>query len=334
MGKTLYVFSSGTLKRRDNTLVMESKNRRVQYLPVEAVDEILIMGEAEINKSLLELLTQKSITLHFFNHYGGYTGSFYPRENKNSGQVLLAQAAHWLNERTRHELAAAFVIGAIGNMLRLVNYYQRRYSEIEASDIIEYLRYCAQQAPLTANVPSLLGIEGSARSTYYQFFDRLIQDENFLLDKRTRRPPTNIMNALISFLNSICYTMTLTQIYQTHLDPRISFLHSPSDRRISLNLDISEIFKPLLVDRLIFSLINRKMLKPSDFSHADNGGVYASEDARKIIVQEWDKSIRRTFEYPLTGQKVSWRRMVLIEAQKVQKYITDGLPYEPFVHKC
>ena len=96
MGKTLYVFSSATLRRRDNTLMLQTKNNGSSYIPVETVDEILIMGEAEINKNLIELLSEKGIVLHFFNHYGKYTGTYSPPENKNSGQVFLSQASHWL----------------------------------------------------------------------------------------------------------------------------------------------------------------------------------------------------------------------------------------------
>ena len=335
MSKTLYIFSSATLKRRDNTLLIEVKNQGSHYMPIEAVEEILVMGEVEINKSLLEILSEKGIIIHFFEHYGGYIGTYYPPESKNSGQVFLAQAAHWLNEQKRHELAAAFVIGAIGNMIKLVSYYQRRYENIQASDILEYLRFCLEQTPLTSDVQSLMGIEGTARNTYYQFFDRLISDDDFKIIKRVRRPPDNIMNALISFINSICYSAVLTQIYHTHLDPRISFLHSPSERRISLNLDISEIFKPVLVDRLIFSLINKRILKASDFSSGQDGGIYASDNTRKIIIDTWEKSLRQTitYSYPSIKQKMGWRRIIRAEALKVQKYITDGTVYEPFIHK-
>ena len=331
MAKTLYVFSSSTLKRKDNNLILQVKDRPVQYLPVEAVEEILIMGDVEINKSLLELLSDQEIVLHFFDHYGGYTGSYYPPESKNSGQVFLYQAAHWLDETKRLELAAAFVIGAIGNMIRLVSYYQRRYEEIEANDIIDYLRHCLKQAPNTEDVNELMGIEGTARNAYYKFFDRLITNQAFKIVKRVRRPPNNIMNALISFINSICYTTTLTQIYHTHLDPRISFLHSPSDRRISLNLDIAEIFKPILVDRLIFMLVNKRMIKQTDFTKGKNDGIYASDSARKIIINEWEQSLRRTISYPSRGQKAGWRRIILMEVQKIQKYIVEGVPYEPFI---
>ncbi|MBQ6971871.1 MAG: type I-B CRISPR-associated endonuclease Cas1 [Synergistaceae bacterium] len=332
MGKTLYVFSSATLKRKDNTLMLQTKTHGTSYLPVETVDEILVMGEAEINKSLLGLLSGKGIVLHFFDHFGKYTGTYSPPESRNSGQVFLAQAAHWLDERKRHELAAAFVIGAIGNMIRLIKYYGRRHEHIDAGEILGYLKQCLAQAPDTPDVQALMGIEGAARNMYYKFFDMMITDQDFRIGKRVRRPPNNIMNAMISFVNSLCYSAVLTQIYHTHLDPRISFLHSPSDRRISLNLDISEIFKPVLADRLIFSLVNRKMIKSSGFEQAGEG-IYASENARRIIITEWEKSLRGVITYPSEGHKMGWRRIIRTEALNVQKYITEGLPYEPFIHR-
>ncbi len=331
MRKTLYIFSSSTLKRKDNTLLIQVKNQNVQYLPVESVEEIFVMGNVEINKSLLELLTEKGIVVHFFDYYGSYSGTYYPPESKNSGQVFLNQAAFCLNEHKRHELASAFVIGGIRNMIGLISYYQRRHKSIYSQDIAEYLRFCMAQAPGTYDINSLMGIEGTARSKYYEFFDRLITDENFRIIRRVRRPPNNIMNALISFINSMCYAETLTQIYHTHLDPRISFLHSPSDRRISLNLDVSEIFKPILVDRLIFSLVNKKMLKPSDFESGKDGGVYASHDARKIIAEAWEKSLRGTITYPDTNQKMGWRRVIRSEVFKIQRFIIEGVKYKPFL---
>ena len=117
---------------------MTLKNQTRRYLPVETIEEIIIMGNAELDKSLIELLSEKGIVLHFFDYYGYYTGTYYPPESRNSGQVLLAQAAHWLNEAKRVELAAAFVIGAIGNMIRLVNYYQRRLKYRILSNICGY----------------------------------------------------------------------------------------------------------------------------------------------------------------------------------------------------
>ena len=333
MSKTLYVMSDGALKRRHNTLLLEPKGEESRYLPVETVEEIMVMGEVSLNKSLLEFLTQQRIVMHFFNHYGFYAGTYYPREYRNSGPVLLAQAARFMDPEKRQSLAAAFVTGAIANMRRVVGYYQRRWDDLDAEDIIEGLDRFAAEAPNAPDVPALMGVEGNARSCYYQLFDRVIRDPALKMGKRTRRPPANPMNALISFMNTLCYTLALTQIYRTPLDPRISFLHEPSDRRLSLNLDLAEIFKPLLADRLIFSLVNKRVIREEHFIRdGEEGEIHMTDEARKIVLQAWDERLDKTIEHPKTGRRVSWRRLVLLEAQKLQKHVTDGAPYEPFEH--
>ena len=123
MGKTLYLLSSGSLKRKDNTLFVERVGEKPRFLPVETTDEIMVMGELDLNKSLLEFLTQKQIILHFFNYHGYYAGTYYPREHMNSGTVILAQAAHYTDEAKRHKLASSLIVGAIENMRKVVAYY-------------------------------------------------------------------------------------------------------------------------------------------------------------------------------------------------------------------
>ena len=124
MRKTRYVLSSGELKRKDNTLLLETEQGK-QYMPVEDTQELMLFGEVTLNKSVLELCTQKEIILHFFNYYGYYTGSYYPREHYNSGYMILKQAEHYLDERRRLDLARRFVAGSGRNMLRALKYYPK-----------------------------------------------------------------------------------------------------------------------------------------------------------------------------------------------------------------
>ena len=332
MSKTLYVTSDGTLRRRHDTLLMEPKDEKSRYIPVENVEEIMVMGEVAFNKSLLELLTQQRIIMHFFDRRGAYLGSYRPREHRTSGPILLAQAAYCSAPEKRRALAVSFVTGAIANMRRVVGYYQRRWEDIEVDDIIEGLDRFAVGAHGAEDIPALMGIEGNAHSCYYQLFDRVVRDPAMKMGKRARRPPSNPMNALISFLNTLCYTLALSQIYRTALDPRISFLHEPSDRRLSLHLDLAEIFKPILVDRLIFSLVNKRAIREEHFIRCEEGGIHMTDEARKMVLQAWDERLDKTIEHPKTGRRVCWRRLVLLEAQKLQKHISEGAPYEPFEH--
>ena len=125
MAKTVYIFSNGTLSREGNTLCFKSEEGK-RFLPVEDVQEILVFGEIDMNKRLLQFLSQNQIILHFFNYYEYYMGSFYPREHYNSGYLILRQAEHYLNEKKRIALARKFVAGALRNMLQVLKYYHKR----------------------------------------------------------------------------------------------------------------------------------------------------------------------------------------------------------------
>ena len=333
MGKTLYLMSSGTLKRKDNTLFIDRKDEKPRFLPVERTDEIMVMGEIDLNKALLEFLTQNHVILHFFNHYGYYAGTYYPREHLNSGAVILAQAGHCLDGEKRHKLASTLIIGAIQNMRKVIGYYQKRRTELEVQDILDDLERFEGLAPGTGDIPSLMGIEGNARNCYYKFFDRLVQNGAFKMEERTRRPPTNRMNALISFLNQMCYILALSQIYRTHLDPRIGFLHETNFRRFSLNLDLAEIFKPVLVDRLIFTLVNKQMIQEKHFEKQTGGGIYLNDKGREIVVRAWEERISETIEHPKLKRNVSYRGLVRMEAHKIEKHILGDGDYEPFVSR-
>ena len=329
MSKTLYIMSSCTLRRRQNTLLIETANEKPRYVPIETTREIVVMGDAELNKSMLELLNQHKIILHFFNYTGRYSGTYYPSEHTNSGPVLLAQAMHCADADKRLAMAVAFVTGGIANMRRVASYYQWHRNDVDAKDIIAELEYFHGLAEQAQNIPELMGIEGSARIRYYQLFDRVISNSDFKMVKRMRRPSGNIMNALISFLNAMSYSLALSQIYQTHLDPRISYLHEPSGRRLSLNLDLAEIFKPLLADRLIFSLVNRRMINACDFDKDSNGDIRLKKDKCRMILQKWDERLDETIEND--GRMISWRGLVLKEARKIEKHIMGEAVYKPFI---
>ncbi|MDR0765048.1 MAG: type I-B CRISPR-associated endonuclease Cas1b [Synergistaceae bacterium] len=333
MGRTLYLMNSGELKRKGDTLCIVRESEKPKFLPVESTDEIMIFGEVDFNKSLLEFLTQKQVILHIFNYYGYYTGTYYPREHMNAGAVILAQARHCMDLPKRMEIASTFVTGAIENMKKVIEYYKRRRADLQVSDILEDLDGFAESAPKSDNVAALMGVEGNARNRYYQFFDRLSTNPAFQMDSRTRRPPTNRMNALISFLNSMCYLLALSQIYRTYLDPRIGFLHETNFRSFSLNLDIAEIFKPILVDRLIFSLINKQMIQEKHFEKQSGGGIYLNEKGREIVLRAWEERVKETIEHPRLKRKVSYRGLVRMEIHKVQKHILEDKKYIPYASR-
>lgn len=330
MKKSLYLFQNGTLRRKENSLYFEGESMK-RFFPVEDINDIFIFGEVEVNKKLLEFISQKNIILHFFNHYGYYTGSYYPREHLNAGLVILKQAEHYLNSDQRLLLAKKFVIGSIAQMSRVLKYYRNRVKENSEhiAQSIEGLEDNLEKAKGIQTIDELLAIEGHSRENYYTNFDIIIQNQDFPFEKRSSRPPLNRLNALISFGNTILYTTALSEIYKTFLDPRIGYLHSTNYRRFTLNLDVAEIFKPILVDRTIFSLINKRKIQKKDFEKQMEG-ILLNQEGQKKFIQELDERMKTTVEHRHLGKSVSYRRLIRLELYKLQKHFLGEKEYEPY----
>lgn len=327
MKGSIYIFSNGELKRKENTLYFEMEEGR-KYIPVENTSELFILGEVTINKRLLEFLSKSEIIMHFFNHFGYYVGSFYPREHLNSGYMILKQAEHYLDHVKRVQLAKKFVEGAVENIKKVLSYYLNRGKDLGA--IIQKVDNLAQSILMCENTEQLMAIEGNIREQYYSAFDRILDNEDFIFESRTKRPPKNRLNALISFANSILYTVCLGEIYHTHLDPRIGFLHSTNFRRFSLNLDVAEIFKPFIADRVIFTLINKNIIKPQHFEQKTDG-IFLNEKGREFVVREMEERLKSTFMHKGLGRHVSYRQLIRLELYKIERHLMGGEEYKPFI---
>ncbi len=327
MKKTLYIFSNGELKRKGNTILFQTDNTK-KYLPVEDVGEIQVFGEVTFNKKFLEFASQKEIIVHYFSHYGYYMGSFYPREHLNSGYMTLKQAEYYLDSQKRIFLARQFVRGAARNIRQVLKYYNNRIGGF--TETIERICELTEALNESNNISELMAIEGNIREYYYHAFDRIIRNPDFLFEERSRRPPKNHLNTLISFGNTVMYTIILSEIYKTHLDPRIGYLHSTNFRRFSLNLDLAEIFKPIIVDRLIFSVLGKRMITLSDFDEL-GGGIVMKDQAKKVFLQELDAKLKTTIKHKGIGRPVSYRRIIRLELYKLEKHLMGEKEYQPFV---
>jgi CRISPR-associated protein Cas1 len=181
--------------------------------------------------------------------------------------------------------------------------------------------------PDAPDVPALMGLEGNIRQTYYSAFDEIIRD--FEMGNRTKQPPSNEVNALVSYGNMMCYTVCMDSIYHSQLNPTISFLHEPGERRFSLALDIAEIFKPILVDRLVFTVLNKRMLQAADFER-DMNRCLLKPAGRKTFSQAWDERMRETIQHRALGRSVSYRHLIQLECYKIAKHCMKVEEYKPF----
>lgn len=242
--------------------------------------------------------------------------------------MLLKQVEHYFDEERRKDIAYRIVDGSTQNILTVLKYYNNRGKNLE--DGIQKLENLKLSLNKEQKINQMMAIEGNIREIYYDNFDIILENPEFVFERRTRRPPLNRLNSLISFGNSMLYTTVLSEIYKTHLDPRIGYLHTTNNRRFTLNLDIAEIFKPILVDRTIFTLVGRKMLNRK---HFDNkiGGVILNDEGRKLFINQLNEKLSSTISYKPLGRSVSYRRLIRLELYKLEKHLMEEKSYTPFI---
>ena len=334
MKKTYYIFNPGELERKDNTLKFtpygltdtgEEVPGQPRYLPVEDIGEFYIFGSLRASSSLFNFLGQNDITMHFFDYYENYTGSFMPRDSLLSGKMLLAQAATYQNKKKRLVIAQRIIEGAAYNMVRNLMYYNRRGKNL--SHNIADIDALTPLIATATSVEEVMGIEGQIRKSYYDAFDIILND--FKMNGRSKQPPGNEVNALVSFGNMMCYSQCLKAIHQTQLNPTISFLHTPGERRFSLSLDISEIFKPIIIDRVIFRVLNRRELQEKHFERKVNQCLL-NEQGKKIFVRAIEDKLEETFQHKSLGRKVSFKHLIKLECYKLAKHLLGIAEYQPF----
>ncbi|MBU5668425.1 type I-B CRISPR-associated endonuclease Cas1b [Peptoniphilus sp. MSJ-1] len=326
MGKTKYILSDGELKRKDNSLCFR-KDGKNNYIPIENINEIYLLNETSINTKLLDFLSQHKIVLHFFNYYGNYSGSYYPREAYISGRLLIAQVDAY--KYRRMEIARAIVRGILENIHEVLYHYYKH----DKKEVKPYLDYIKNELSIkienSTNIKELLSYEGELwQGLYYNF--RYFLEEDFIINKRVKRPPDNPINALISFGNSLLYTKTIAAIYKTHLNQSISYLHEPSESRFSLSLDMCEVFKPIIVFKTIFELVNNKKIKVEKHFVRELNYCILNEEGKKIFIQAFEDRIESKIRNEKLKRHVSYRTQIKLDCYKLIKYILEDKKFEPF----
>ncbi|MEP7038675.1 MAG: type I-B CRISPR-associated endonuclease Cas1b [Acidobacteriota bacterium] len=303
------------------------KVRQKRTIPVEDVDSIWVFRELDFNAKVLNFLAQKKIPVHFFNYYGFYSGSFYPREYLQAGFLLVKQVEHYNSNVKRLRISKEFIGAGLHNILRNLRYYGGRGADLLAET--ESVQTEVLRLESVKKINELMACEGRARTAYYKAFEKIIKRDDIEFKKRVRRPPDNMVNAMISYTNGLVYSSCLTQIYRSQLNPTISFLHEPGFRRFSLALDLAEIFKPMLADRILFRLFNNRQLSEKNFAQ-DLNFCYLKDSGRKTVLQEWDKRLNTTIEHRRLKRKVSYERLIRLECYKLVKHLTEVEEYKGF----
>ncbi len=310
--ESLYITKDGILKMKNTTMYFITKEQS-KPIPIERIHTIYFIGSGSVSTGVLKVLKKNSILLHFFDRYGNYTGTFYPKDVYTSGELLVRQVSAYKDFEMRLNLAKAFVRGAYLNIKHVVS--RHSLGDLPTLDLEG-----------VENIPQLMQREGNIRKYFYKLVDSKLSDA-FKIQKREIQPPSNRGNAVVSFLNSLVYAAVASEIYHTHLHPAVSYLHEPFERRYSLSLDVSEIFKPLLSERLFIKMVNLKMLdEVIDFE--DSKGVFLSQVGRKKVLSLFDEELNKVVKMRTNNKRVSIRELIRIELYKLEKHLLNIKEYK------
>lgn len=322
-----HIISDGILNRKDFSILFEDENRKI-FIPIEACSSINIYSNVIFGKSFLEYANQHKLTVNMFDKYGNFMGSFHSQEHYKRTSVLLKQVTIYNDLPKRLELAIKIETASLHNQRENLRYFYKHSKKETLKKSIDIMSDYMSQMKNAKDINQLMMIEARAKQQYLQSFDDMIDNKEFLFEKRTRRPPQNEVNALISFGNTFLYRRIANDIYKTALDIRIGIVHASNSRSESLNLDIAEIFKPLIVDRTIFSVIHNLQMHSNMHFETTEDGTYLNNVGRRMFIRGLEQKLN--LKLSVNGQKITYDRIIKNEIHKILCYIEKGEKYKPF----
>ncbi|WP_170019630.1 CRISPR-associated endonuclease Cas1 [Campylobacter sp. RM16190] len=327
--RTHFILNPGRLRRQDNNIYFDKYDDEMsvvatKILPINAVDEIYILAKVDMDSYTMAFLADNNVLLHIFSPYQSFRGNFFPNTSNSvnkSGFVLLQQLRSFDDEIKRSYIAKEITRAHILNDALNCKKYGVKFDTAPHISALEAAK----------TIPEIMAVEGSFQKLYYEKWNEIITDQkSFKFTVRSKRPPADKINSFISYVNTRIYNVCLSEIYKTELDPRIGFLHEPNYRSLSLHLDLAEIFKPILGDTLIFSMLNKKEITAKDFETNAGRIKFTNEAVQKIEMKMISKL---TDQIEAGGQKLTWRQIIRREANRLKKCICENAPYEGFVYQ-
>ncbi|UPM45284.1 type I-B CRISPR-associated endonuclease Cas1b [Halocatena salina] len=320
-----HIFADGDLRRSEDTLRIDRLDGEPKYLAIENLDSLYLHGQVTFNTRALGLLNEHGVPVHIFGWNDYYRGSYLPKRSHVSGNTVVEQVRTYDDRSRRLGIATDMIAASIHNMRANLRYYNTRGHKF--TDVLDELSALKDRAQTESSVESLRGVEALARKAYYGCFDVILRDP-FELTRREYNPPSNEANALLSFLNAMTYTTCVSAIRKTALDPTVGFMHEPGERRFTLSLDIADIFKPILADRVMFRLVNRQQLSFDDFE-SELDGCLLTEVGRATVLDEYEQTLDETVEHPRLSRHVSYKTLVQTDVYSLKKHVLTGEDYHP-----
>jgi len=334
---TLYVSSQGSYLHRDGeTVVVEREKEKVLQLPIHTISGIVCFGNVLCSPFLLGFCAERDVAVSFLSEYGRFLAAV---RGPVSGNVLLRRQQYRMadDENATKGIAANVVSGKLANCRVVIN---RTVRDHAAKINAEALREASEKIdkiigriPRVTNTDEVRGLEGQAAAEYFRVFNHLIVDqkEDFVFTERSRRPPLDEVNALLSFMYTLLAHDVRSALETVGLDPAVGFLHRDRPGRPGLALDIMEEFRPVIADKLVLSLINRRQLGKKGFTKAANGAVTMDDDTQKTILVEYQNRKQDEVYHPFIEETVPIGLLFFIQANLMARYIRGDIDgYPPF----
>ncbi len=323
-----HIVNDGVLSKRDFTLLFENQDGK-KYIPVESVETLSIYSNVIFSSGFFDMANREGFSINFIDRSGEQVGRFVPKRWKRSFRTELKQIELLNHPKERLKLAKEFQYANLFNIRAALRYYQRRSESGLIREVIAEISEIMQKVRQAVTVDPLMLYEAQARQKYYQCFNTIMDEDDFEFTRRTRRPPRDALNAMISFGNTLLYTRFANEIYRTSLDIRFGIMHSAYKHAESLNLDLADLFKPILVDRTIFTLVNRRMIsEKNDFHEIDGGGVYMTYHGKEIFIHEFENKLAQVVVKG--NNRRSYADLIRLEVLHLQDYFVRGKAYTPY----
>jgi CRISPR-associated protein Cas1 len=334
---TLYVSSQGSyLRLEGETVVVEREQQKVLQLPMHAIGGIVCFGNVLCSPFLLGSCAERDISISFLTEYGRFLASV---KGPQSGNVLLRRRQYRMADdpEATKGIAANAESGKLANCRVVLNRTARDHGgKVDAETVraaSAAIDRIVERLPKAVDVDEVRGLEGLAAAEYFAVFNHLIVDQKdaFIFKERSRRPPLDEVNALLSFVYTLLAHDVRSALETVGLDPAVGFLHRDRPGRPGLALDIMEEFRPAFADRVVLSLINRRQVIPSGFTRAANGAVTMDADTRKTVLTEYQNRKQDEVYHPYIEETVPIGLLFFIQANLMARHIRGDIDgYPPF----
>jgi len=340
---TIYVTSENAWLRKDGAnVVIEVQGAERGRAPLHMLEGIVCFGRPGASPALMAACAEAGIALSFLTPQGKFLARV---EGPRTGNVLLRRAQYRAADDPARSVpvVCGIVTAKAANQRTVLRRALRDHGEgmtadsraaLEAADV--RLSHIARRAALADDIGILRGHEGDAAQLYFSAFDTMIQRDRdaFAFHGRSRRPPLDRINALLSFLYAMLGHDCRSALEGVGFDPQVGLLHADHPGRASLALDLMEEMRPVMADRLVLTLVNRGQVKASDFSVDEGGAVSLTDDGRKAVLVAWQERKKRELRHPFLGESMPLGLVPHIQALLLSRHLRGDLDgYPPFVWK-